>query len=81
MTGPSAKRRGSDRSLADRCADDDETIVYTNGTTVGPTGAVQTHRSLGAFLTNGVDRAVARPVTPLTLPLFHLGGLRYVAAP
>lgn len=55
--------------------------MYTNGTTVGPTGAVQTHRSFGAFLTNGVDRAVARPVTPLTLPLFHLGGLRYVAAP
>lgn len=73
--------------------DSDATIMYTSGTTGKPKGAVATHRNFGAFLMNGMYRAITGPppepgsppppppVTLLTFPLFHVGGLQSFLLP
>src|SRR5688500_2445603 len=76
-------------------ADDDATIMYTSGTTGKPKGATATHRNICSFLYNGTYRTVTAlqalgvpadfvpppPVTLLTFPLFHVGGLQSFLLP
>jgi long-chain acyl-CoA synthetase len=74
--------------------EDDASIMYTSGTTGRPKGAVATHRNFTAHLMNLVYRTMqlaaslpaptappAPPVTLLTFPLFHVGGLQSFLMP
>ena len=74
--------------------DDVATLMYTSGTTGQPKGAVGTHRNIGAHIMNGrwmaaqaaahvspADGPRPQPVTLLTFPLFHVGGLHSFLIP
>lgn len=72
--------------------DDDATVMYTSGTTGRPKGAIGTNRNICSHVMNAMYAAVARatpgapsasgpPVTLLTFPLFHVGGLHSFLAP
>jgi acyl-CoA synthetase (AMP-forming)/AMP-acid ligase II len=77
--------------------DDLAVIMYTSGTTGRPKGAMGSHRNLGGHIMNAMYAALARstggvapapdagaaarPVTLLTFPLFHVGGLHSFLLP
>jgi len=80
--------KGQAVPVAEVGPDDDVTILYTSGTTGRPKGAAGTHRNICNFVWNGLyaQASGARPATPpanpvqpvtlLTFPLFHVGGLQ-----
>ncbi|GGB53278.1 long-chain-fatty-acid--CoA ligase [Blastomonas aquatica] len=73
-----------DRSLADLADGDVAVQLYTSGTTGHPKGALLTHGSLAASLSQGKkigeDWAAWLPsdVSLVAMPLFHIGGTAWV---
>jgi acyl-CoA synthetase (AMP-forming)/AMP-acid ligase II len=91
-----ARPPGGELPAVETEPDDLAVIMYTSGTTGRPKGAMGTHRNLGGHIMNAMYAALARntggvapggagapvrPVTLLTFPLFHVGGLHSFLLP